>query len=143
MQSSQKNNQPKRTGKKAGAYSIGDHLDNKPESIRMLFNRMKDAMEELDAAFEVNVTKGYIGFVKNGKNIVQLVIQNKKIVAQLLRVKPGDIDDPEQRMKYVPHSMSDFSKHISEVGISNELDVEYVMVLIYKIYDKLRSTMNW
>jgi predicted transport protein len=128
--------------KKAGNYSLDEHLKDKSERIKGLFKKIEIGVGAMDSVFEINPAKGYVGFMKSGKNIVQLIIQQKQIIVQLLRVRPEDLDDPAQRLKYIHHSMSDYGKHISEMYIESESDVEYVLVLTNQIYLKFKDKIK-
>jgi predicted transport protein len=127
---------------KTKSSDLATRFGNKDESVKTLFDEFAAGMKKIDSGFEVNATKKNIGFMKAGKNIVQLVIQQKQIIVQLLRVQPDDILDPDKRMKYVQYSMSDYGKHISEVSVQNESDLEYALILVREIFNKFKDTIK-
>lgn len=125
-------------------FSVGDHLNNRPEKIKALFHQINEGMKTIAPDFELHPVKSYVGYYKGGYNLIELYFYNNKITVGLLRVRPSDLQDPEKRMRYVTISMQSYNKHISTVDVKGLPDVEYTLMLIRQLYSKFKGKIgNW
>jgi len=86
-------------------------------------------MLELDPRFMINPKKVYIGFNIVGKNGVNAQPKAAKILLDILRVRPQDLNDPEKKTRYMNHSYDWVHQHVTQFEIKNEDDVECAIVL--------------
>lgn len=117
-------------------YSIDDHIKSDWKQTRELFDDFVSQMQQLDQRFEVHALKGYIGFRIGNKNVVNVVPKKTGLRVDLLRTKPEDIKDPENRVKYLENSFKHWNQHVSVVNISNEDDMSYLMMLVKQVYKR-------
>ena len=114
-------------------YSVDDHIKPQWDKIKAIYNLFSERILELDPRFEINPRKIYIGFKIEGNNVVNVKPQSTKIVLDLLRVQPKDLNDPEKRTKYMNHSYDWYRQHVTQFNIKNEEDVEYAFILSKQI----------
>jgi predicted transport protein len=110
-------------------YSVQDHIKPQWDRVKAIYNLFSERILELDPRFEINPRKIYIGFKIEGNNVVNIKPQSTKIVLDLLRVQPKDLNDPEKRTKYMNHSYDWYHQHVTQFDIKNEEDIEYAVML--------------
>lgn len=117
-------------------YSIEDHIKPEWKQTRELFDEFVAQMQQLDQRLEVHPVKTHIGFRLGNKNLVNVAPKKVGLRIDLLRTKPEDIKDPENKVKYLKNSFKNWNQHVSVVNIMNEDDIGYVMMLIKQVYKR-------
>lgn len=117
-------------------YSLEDHLKPSWDRTKALFDAFSHRVLELDSRFETHPVKLYVGFNINGKNVVAVKPQASKLLLELLRVQPEDLQDPEKRTKYVKRSYEFYHKHVTQFNIENEDDIDYAVMLTKQVYKR-------
>lgn len=111
-------------------YNEQDHLEDKNDEIKELYNEFKQAILRLDPEIEVIAKKVYIAFKKN-KNIVDISIQ-KKALKIWINLAKGELDDPKQLAQDVSktghHGNGDY-----QLTVFDTKDLEYIMSLIKQV----------
>ncbi|MCF8009833.1 MAG: DUF5655 domain-containing protein [Clostridiales bacterium] len=72
-------------------YTIDEHLDNKTDNIKELFNSFREAVMTLGDDVEEKVTKQYIAY-KTNRNFAEVVVQAKSLKVYL-DVKENQLND--------------------------------------------------
>jgi predicted transport protein len=114
-------------------YSVEDHFKPRWEKTRAIYDLFAERMMDLDPRFAINPKKVYIGFNINGKNVVNVQPKASKILLDLLRVQPEDLNDPEKRTRYMNHSYDWYHQHVTQFDIKNQGDVEYAIMLAKQV----------
>jgi len=130
-----KNKQIEKVSTEVRKYNVDD-LFKENWSSREFFEILNDRILNLDTQINAVPTKNYIGY-KIGANVLfNLTPRSKKLEIQLYRVRPADLNDPENVLQYIKHSMENWNKHVSKFYINSEDDIEYTLFLIKQIYKK-------
>jgi predicted transport protein len=117
-------------------YSVEDHFKEGWEDSKELFKIINERILELDPNLYISPTKDYIGYKLGNKIVVYLRSQKSGIVLNLSRVKPEDLNDPENRAIYIENSMRFWNVHTSYFKIANEEDIDYAIMLAKQVYKK-------
>lgn len=99
-----------------------------------IFDKFSQRVLKLDSRFEMHPTAHYIGFKIGNKLVITITNRVSKIVVQLYRVKPEDLNDPEKRTSYRWKSFEYYHKHITQFEINNEDDFDYAMMLVKQVH---------
>lgn len=118
---------------------VEDHLLGKPKNVIAMFDELSLGLQKVAPGFDFHPVKSYIGYYKGGYNLIEIRIQNTKIMISLLRTRPGELNDPAKKMQYLKGSMEQYHKPISVVSISKLGDIPYVFDLISQLYEKLKT----
>jgi len=110
-------------------YSVDGHFKPQWDKTRALYDLFFERMLELDPRFVMNPKKIYIGFNIEGKNVVNVQPRAAKILLNLLRVQPQDLNDPEKKTRYMDHSYDWYHQHVTLFDIKTVDDVEYAVML--------------
>jgi len=114
-------------------YSVENHFRQKGNRTRAIYNMFSERMLELDPRFVINPKKIYIGFSIDRNNVVNVQPKASKVVLDLLRVRPQDLNDPEKKTRYMNHSYDWYHQHVTQFDIKNEDDVEYAIMLAKQV----------
>lgn len=120
-------------------YAVNDHFKSHWVKSIALFELLSSRILDLDSRFEVRPVKHYIGFHIEGKNVVVVKARQSKLLLELLRTRPEDLNDPEQRTRYVGGSLKHWNQHITQFDIETEEDLDYAMILIKQVYKKFTA----
>lgn len=110
------------------------HFENGSQEMVELYIRLKEFILSLDTNINIKCTKGYIAFILNNKNIVDILIQ-KRALKVWLNTKVGDIDDPRCIARDVSN-IGHWGNGDYEIQINNDEYIEYVFSLIKQLYKK-------
>ncbi len=108
-------------------YTEEDHLKDKSDDIRELYEVYKEAILNLADDIEVEPKKVYIAFKKN-KNIADISILNKGIKI-FINLPKGALDDPKELMRDVSKT-GHFGNGDYEILVTDDKNLEYLMSLI-------------
>ena len=108
-------------------YSEDDHLENKLDDIKELYEAYKDAILKLSSDIEIEYKKLYIAF-KKGKNIVDIRIQQKGL-KMWINLKKGELDDPKQLTRDVS-TTGHWGNGDYELVVTDTSNLEYIMSLV-------------
>lgn len=108
-------------------YSEEDHLSNKSDEIKELYETFRDAILNLADNIELEPKKLYIAFKKEG-NIVDITIQ-KNALKLWINLRTGSLDDPKNISRDVS-KVGTFGNGDYELAIKNTKELEYIMSLI-------------
>lgn len=122
--------------KEIRTFTIEEHFKEWWDNIRELYEEVRDRIMILDPRIEEKAVSAYIWFKIWTKVAINLKIQKSKIVLELLRVKPKDLNDPEQKTSYIEGSMKWWNKDVSIYNINNRDDIDYWIMLTKQILKK-------
>ncbi len=108
-------------------YTEEDHLKDKSDDIRELYEVYKEAILNLADDIEVEPKKVYIAFKKN-KNIADISILNKGIKI-FINLPKGALDDPKELMRDVSKT-GHFGNGDYEILVKDDKNLEYLMSLV-------------
>lgn len=128
-----------KVNKEIKTYNVEDHFKEWWEKTKELYEEMKERIISLDSRIEEKAVNAYIGYNIWNKNCVILKVQKTKIVLELLRVKPEDINDPENKTTYIEWSMKWWNKDVTTYNINNRDDIDYWIILVKQILKKFFS----
>lgn len=118
------------------SYAVDDHFKKDREESRQLYEELSEKIMALDSRIAESPQKIYIGYKINNKLSVVLKIYKSKIDLELLRVKPQDLSDPEQKTTYFEWSMKYYGKHVSKIEIKTPEDIDYWIFLAKQVLKK-------
>ena len=118
------------------AYTIEEHFKPQWEKARLLYDRLSQQVLELDPRIEMHPVKNYIGFNIEGKNVALVKIRQSKILLELLRTQPQDLNDVGKRTRYMEHSFERFNQYVTQFDIETEDDIDYAMMLVKQVYKR-------
>lgn len=126
----------KRVSKEIRQYSVDDNIKPNWTKARELFDLLSERVLEIDPRIEVKPAKYYIGFGIGNLRVVTVQARSTKLLLELLRVKPRDLNDPEKRTRYAKNSFKYYAKHITNFYIESEEDIDYAISLVKQVYKK-------
>jgi predicted transport protein len=113
-------------------YSHEDHLSDKPQQIKDLFNILREEILKLDEQIQEKVKKHYIAFALD-RNFVEIVVQSNTLKVY--------VDVPKKEL----NDTKNIAEDCSEVGhwatgdsvfkITNNDDISYAISLIKQSYE--------
>lgn len=109
-------------------YTEEDHLQDKSDDIRELYESFKNAILTLAPDIEIKPLKIRISFRQNNKIIVDIV-PFKNQLKLWINLKKGDLDDYRQIARDVS-SIGHWGKGDYEIAVTNTSDLEYIMSLV-------------
>lgn len=121
------NVQLEKVDKEIKTYTEEDHLQNKPEEIKELYETYKNAILNLDSGIELVPNKTYIAFKKRS-NIADIAII-KKGLKLWINLKKEQIDDPKKLARDVSE-IGHYGNGHYELNINEDTNLEYVAFLI-------------
>lgn len=138
IKSVSKNKTIESVAKEVKEYTEEDHVTKGSEGERLL-NKLKEKVLLINPYFTPHPTKFYIAFrlPDNWRNIFAVWVRKDKLLIDLVRVEPKDLNDPDKRLVYRKGSKENYNVHISRMEVSTDIDLEYVVYLIKQLYDKL------
>lgn len=120
-------------------YSVEDHFRPQWETTKAIYDLFSERIMELDPRIVLNPKKIYIGFSIDGKNVVNIQPKSTKILLDLLRVQPQDLNDPEKRTRYMNNSYKWYGQHVTQFDINSEEDVEYAVMLARQVLKRFNE----
>ena len=117
-------------------YSVEDHFKKGWERSLELFEILDERILELDPNIKRSPQKVYIGYKIDNSVLFSLVSYKSKVKVELYRVKPNDLNDPEERTSYQKNSYKFYGKHVTEFEVREEEDIEYALMLVKQVYKK-------
>lgn len=114
-------------------YSVEDHLKNKSENVKKLFNILQEKIFALesDQKIEENPRKHYIAYRTN-KNFVEIEFKSKSLKL-FIDLSEKTIDDPKNLARDVSN-VGHLGTGEIEVILKNIDDLDYIMKLIEQSY---------
>ncbi len=131
-----KNNEYEKVNTEIKTFTIEDHFKEWWKKSRELFEIVREKILSLDSRFEEKATMPYIGYKIGNAVVVSLKIRKSKIVLELLRVRPEDLNDPENKTQEVKWAMQMWNKYVSNFDINSEEDIDYGINLTKQILKK-------
>lgn len=117
-----------KVAKEIVVYTEEDHLQNRSDDIRELYESFKDSLLLLSSEIEVHPKKWYIAF-KTKKNIADIELQNGGLKLWI-NLKKGQLDDPKKLMRDVSVLKGHNGNGDYELAIKDTNNMEYIMSLI-------------
>ena len=117
-------------------YSVGDHFKPQWIKTKAIYETLSQRILEIDPKFEVHPVKYYIGFNLGEKVVFDGKPQASKVLVELYRVEPKDLNDPEKKTRYQKRSYEFYNKHVTEYDVESEEDIDYAIMLIKQVYKK-------
>lgn len=123
----------KRVSREVKVYVEEDHLHEMPESIKELYQELKERVLALGVGIRAHPVKFYIGFVAN-TDFTDFVLLKSKIVVSL-NMKVGTVDDPKGIAKDVSKK-GHWTNGDYVIDVVKGDDLDYVMTLVRQSYIK-------
>jgi len=114
--------------KEIKVYTEEDHLVNKQDNVRELYESFKNAILNLPADIEVIPKKSYVAF-KTKTNIVDVEIQANSLKLWI-NLKKGQLNDSQNIMRDVSLLKGHNGNGDYEITIRDTVQIEYIMSLI-------------
>ena len=121
------NSQLQSVTKEIKVYTEEEHLANKSEEIKELYEVYKEAILNLADDVEIKANKLYIAFKKD-KNLCDIVVL-KKGLKLFINLNKGQLDDAKGVMRDVSNT-GHWGNGDYETIVTNTKDLEYIMSLI-------------
>ncbi|MCX6159561.1 MAG: hypothetical protein NTY74_16390 [Ignavibacteriae bacterium] len=109
-------------------YTENKHLSNVHKNIRGLYMRFKEDMIAVDHNFIIKPMYVYLGFKINGKTIVNVMLNKKKL---LIYLKTDKLDDPRNLTEKVITTQKSMGKY--RINVSTEDELAYTISLVEQI----------
>lgn len=126
----QQNTELKAIADEIKVYTEEDHRNGSSEEIYELYERFRDAIQNLASDIEIKPQKFYVAFKKDG-NVACLEMQKRKMKIYI-GAKSGTLDDPKGIAKDVS-SIGHYGTGDYEVQVNSDKDIEYIMSLIKQV----------
>ncbi len=117
-------------------YTIEDHFRSGWDDMRELYDLLSERLLEIDSRIVVDPKKVYIGFKIDNTVIFDIHTYKSKLVLELYRVEPKDLDDPKRVTEYQKNSHKHYGKHITEYAITDEEQIDYAVMLAKQVYER-------
>lgn len=117
-------------------YSIDGLFKENWKESKDIFDVLNEKIIALDPNIKPSPVQNYVGYKIGNSNVIELNPFKSFIEIHLLRVKPEDLNDPENKAVYQKFSMEHYNKHVSLFKVNNPEDVDYAMMLIKQVYKK-------
>ena len=114
-------------------FEESDHLNDKSDEIKELYEEFKQAILNLDNNIEIIARKLYIAFKKE-KNVVCLRVQ-KKALKMWINLPYHELDDPKRLAKDVTNT-GHWGNGDCEIIAQDTQHLEYIMSLIKQSLNK-------
>lgn len=114
-------------------YTLEDHLENVPASIRGIFERLRKRILNLDASVKEEVKKQYIAY-KNTTNFVDIELQKKRLKITL-NLPFDEINDLKSLCKDIT-GIGHFGNGDVEISLSSFESIDDVMALVHQSFEK-------
>ncbi len=103
-----------------------------------LFISLKDQIMQIYPIIVSNPKKIYIGFQlpDNWRNIFNVSKNRGGLKLDIMRSKPSDFDDPQNKIKAVEKSREYWGQDIATIDIKNINDIRYALLIIQQAYDR-------
>lgn len=112
--------------KEIKVYNEQDHLNNVSPEIVELYEKFKNAIQNLDN-IEIKPKKKYIAFVY-GHNVIDILPQ-KKALKMWINMSKGELDDSKKLTRDVS-STGHWGNGDYEIQTNNDDDLEYILSLV-------------
>lgn len=116
-------------------YNVND-LVKEDYPSRSLYEELSSRILDLDSKFVESPQKGYIGYKVSNKIIVAIVPQKNRLILELNRTQPQDVDDPKGLVEYIPKSLENKNRHMSRIYIEDSSIINYAISLVEQVYKK-------
>lgn len=103
-------------------------LTSSSETIRDLYQSIKDTLMEWDPSFEIKPTKSYIGFRLKHHNVIEILPLTKTLKIWI-NLSKGQLKDPENLFRDVSQ-VGHWGNGDYEITIKNDDQLEYILSLL-------------
>jgi len=114
-------------------YSVNDLIKDDYPS-KPLYEELSSRILELDSDFIESPKKGYIGFKLGNKLVVAIIPQRNRLILELNRTRPEDVDDPKGLVELMPKSLEHKNRWISRMYIEDINVINYAITLVEQVY---------
>ena len=121
--------------RKTASYTIDQHFDNKPDTIKNLARLIGDFVLDLDPAIQEVPKKYYIAY-KISQNIICVEIQNTKLLLHV-KLNPKEVMVPKGLSSRDMSNTGHFGTGDLELTVKSEDDVELAKQLLEQAYHKV------
>ena len=121
--------------RKTASYTIDQHFDNKPDTVKNLARIVGDFVLDLDPAIQEVPKKVYIAY-KISQNIICMEIQSTKILLHV-KLNPKEVIVPKGLGSRDMSNKGHFGTGDLELTVKSEDDVELAKPLLEQAYHKV------
>lgn len=119
------NSELEKVAKAVKVYTEEDHLDNKSDEVRELYEQFKQATLNLDNNVDIKPKKLEVGFTKEGKIFTDVCVL-KSSLKLWINLKHGTLDDPKELARNVS-SVGHWGNGDYEIAVKGTKNLEYIM----------------
>ena len=112
--------------KEIKVYSEQEHLENTSDEIKELYEKFRNAIQNLDN-LEIKPKKKYIAFVA-GRNVIDILPQ-KKALKMWINMSKGELDDTKEITRDVS-TTGHWGNGDYEIQIRDDENLEYILSLV-------------
>lgn len=118
-------------------YSIEEHFKEDWEESKVLFEKLRADILNLDSRIIEHAKRGYIGYRLPGLkwNLCYIHIYKSKLKVSLARLEKSDLKDPDDRVIAVPWKENGWGKSC-DFEVKESSDIGYAMFLIRQAFDR-------
>lgn len=121
--------------KEIHTYSISDLVKDDYPSMS-LYEELSARILELDSNFTESPKKGYISYKLGSKLVIAIVPQRNRLVLELNRTRPEDVDDPRHLVELIPSSLEYKGRYISRIFVDDINVINYAVTLVEQVYKR-------
>lgn len=117
-------------------YEVSDHFKGTRSGTFGLYELFRDRLMTLSPAVYENPRGNYIGFSlrDNGFDTFAYVhVQVNGLRVDVPRVRPEDVNDPLNKLRYQPNSFETKNTPTSIISVNNEDDVDYIAGILRQV----------
>jgi len=113
----------------------------KEGKTRDLYFAIRERILSLDSDLKIHVTKTYISFrqPENWRNIFSIAFRVSRLRVELLRTKPDDLTDPENKVTYIKESVQYWNQHVSILEVFDMDQIEYAIYILQQVLENFRT----
>lgn len=117
-------------------YDIDDLFKSDWGESRQVFEKARSEILQIDPRISDKVNKNHLVFGIGHKKFCTLVPYKSKVVLDMHRTHPDNLDDPDKKVIYHERSPEYYGQHISHFTITSEDDISYAIYLAKQVFSK-------
>ena len=130
---SKKSKTVEEVSKEIKVYTEDDHFSGVSDGIKELYEKLKVLVLSIGGDIKIKTTKSYIAFISK-TNFTDVHIHKKELKVWL-NLKKGELNDPKGVARDVSQ-IGHWGNGDYELHISNDEDLDYILLLIKQSYKK-------
>ncbi|MCA9346686.1 hypothetical protein KC960_04300 [Candidatus Saccharibacteria bacterium] len=107
--------------------------------MREEFEKLSQAILDLDVDIRETAKSAYINYWYKHKAFAYLHPRKERLIVDLNRTLPEDLDDPKGMVRYLEKSMAYKNRNVSQISIRKSSDIPYAISIIEQVYENTKK----